>query len=240
MQYLEGLHPVRVSDILMSVSPSFRTMILQLGDNGRPVALSIMVKLINDLLDFFNIGKTMDQGQVTSTVNLLLDDYSQLKPDDFMLCFNRAKKGTYGKVYDRIDGQIIFEWVEKYIQERDSEIEGLRQSENNRLKKESALPLVCEKANTEGDAVPMPDWFVIPSKKPAYDASRPVERKEDPVQQMFNGFMSQFDRIHKNRPHPLKGGRFIRRYGRVMNIEDYIAYKDLQVRKVRAYLSKKQ
>lgn len=222
----------------MSVSPSFRTMITQLGENGRPVALAILVKLINDLLDFFNIGKTMDDGQVISTVNLLLDDYSQLKPDDFMLCFNRAKKGAYGKVYDRIDGQIIFEWVEKYLLERDSEIEGLRQSENNRLKKESALPLVCEMGNSEGDAVPMPDWFVVPAKKPAYDVSKPLERKIDPVQKMFNGFMAQFDRIHKNSPHPLKGGRFIRRYGRVMNIEDYLAYKELQLRRVTERFSK--
>lgn len=77
-----------------------------------------MVKILNDLLDFFSIGKTIGAIQVAATADLIIEEYYFLKPDDFKLCFNRAKKGYYGKVYDRIDGQVIFEWLNRYTNDR--------------------------------------------------------------------------------------------------------------------------
>ena len=73
-----------------------------------------MVKVLNDLVDFFNVGKSIGAVQVAQTVDLIIDEYYFFKPDDFKLCFNRAKKGLYGKVYDRIDGAVILEWLGRY------------------------------------------------------------------------------------------------------------------------------
>lgn len=56
--------------------------------------------------------------QVAGAADLIIDEFYFLKPDDFKLCFNRAKKGYYGKVYDRIDGQVIFEWLNQYTNDR--------------------------------------------------------------------------------------------------------------------------
>lgn len=56
--------------------------------------------------------------QVASTADLIIEEYYFLKPDDFKLCFTRAKKGYYGKVFDRIDGQVIFEWLNQYTNDR--------------------------------------------------------------------------------------------------------------------------
>lgn len=77
-----------------------------------------MVKIINDLVDFFNVGKTMGAIQVAQTADLVIEEYYFFKPDDFKLCFTRVKKGLYGKIYDRIDGQMILEWLHQYKQER--------------------------------------------------------------------------------------------------------------------------
>jgi len=79
---------------------------------------AFMVKVLNDLLDFFNVGKTMGAVQVASTADLIIEEFYFLKPDDFKLCFTRAKKGYYGKVFDRIDGQVIFEWLNQYTNDR--------------------------------------------------------------------------------------------------------------------------
>ena len=79
-----------------------------------------MVKVLNDLVDFFNVGKSIGAVQVAQTVDLIIDEYYFFKPDDFKLCFNRAKKGLYGKVYDRIDGAVILEWLGRYEKERGS------------------------------------------------------------------------------------------------------------------------
>ncbi|MDR2970097.1 MAG: hypothetical protein LBV32_10925 [Tannerellaceae bacterium] len=79
---------------------------------------AFIVKVLNDLIDFFNVGKTMGAYQVAQTADLIIDEYSLLKPDDLKLCFNNAKAGKYGKVYDRIDGQVIMEWLRVYRTER--------------------------------------------------------------------------------------------------------------------------
>lgn len=75
-------------------------------------------KMIIDVAMFFNVGKMINEVQVASVANLIIEEYYFLKPDDFKLCFNRAKKGKYGKVYDRIDGQVIFDWLNTYVEER--------------------------------------------------------------------------------------------------------------------------
>lgn len=80
-------------------------------------------KMIIDTLLFFNVGKMMTDVQVGATANLIIEEFYYLKPDDFKLCFTRAKKGVYGKVYDRLDGQVIFEWLNTYAKERMSSAE---------------------------------------------------------------------------------------------------------------------
>lgn len=79
---------------------------------------AFMVNVLNDVVGFFSIGKTMGAVQIASTADLIIEEFYFLKPDDFKLCFNRAKKGSYGKVYDRIDGQVIFEWLNTYTNDR--------------------------------------------------------------------------------------------------------------------------
>ena len=45
----------------------------------------------------------MSAVQVAQTADLVIEEFYYLKPDDFKLCFTQAKKGIYGKLYDRID-----------------------------------------------------------------------------------------------------------------------------------------
>lgn len=76
---------------------------------------AILTLFIIDAIKFFNVGKSMSDEQVAQTIILIQDDYWMLKPEDFKLCFDNAKKGKYGKVYDRIDGQVILEWLHNYL-----------------------------------------------------------------------------------------------------------------------------
>lgn len=70
---------------------------------------------------FFNVGKTMNEQQLVQTVELILQEYWWMRPAEFKYAFNKAKLGRYGngKLYDRIDGAILFEWLNEYTQERD-------------------------------------------------------------------------------------------------------------------------
>lgn len=227
--------PNTAIDIIKSETPSFALIRKELGQtDGTMLARAIMVLIINDLLDLLNITNTMHDHQVARTADMILEEYPNLRADDFKLCFKRGLKGRYGKVFNRFDVQIFFEWINAYLLEKEQEIEDYRQNENMRFKKDSDFEI------GEGDqAVPMPDNIKeLIKKKPAISIT--IKREDDPVQKVFNGFMRQFDVIHKLRPYKKVGGRFIQRYGKIINIEEYIAYKHLQIGLVDEYLAKRE
>ena len=117
MPYYKALHPKTVNDVFQSPSCSIAVMNKNFGEMK---LRAFMVNIIIDLVMLFNVGKTMKDTQAAQTADLIIEEFYFFKPDDFKLCFNRAKKGLYGKVYDRIDGAVILEWLGRYEQERGS------------------------------------------------------------------------------------------------------------------------
>ena len=61
----------------------------------------------------------MDDLQIAITCDLIIDAFPHFKLEDLTLCFRKAMLLEYGKLYDRIDGAIIIEWLVKYSSERD-------------------------------------------------------------------------------------------------------------------------
>jgi len=59
-----------------------------------------------------------------------MTEFYWLKPEDFKLCFNNAKTGKYGQLYNRLDGSVIFEWLNNYQNER-AEFFALQRSKEN-------------------------------------------------------------------------------------------------------------
>lgn len=87
---------------------------------NKPKAQAILLLMIDDLEKFLNISVRLSESQQFQTVDLILNDvnFKNLKPDDFKVCFDNAKKGYYGKSYNRIDGMIVCEWLSIYCSER--------------------------------------------------------------------------------------------------------------------------
>lgn len=79
---------------------------------------AMLTLIIGDMLDFLSIGKTMGAGQIAQTVMMIEQEYFYLTVEDFKVCFDAAKRGDYGQLYDRIDGQIILTWLSIYVGER--------------------------------------------------------------------------------------------------------------------------
>ena len=105
-----------VNQAIASTSPVIGILV---GFN-KTSAKAILVLLISDVIKFLNVGQTMGETQLVQTVDLILGDlnFKNLKPDDFKVCFDNAKKGYYGKSYNRIDGMVICEWLSIYCSER--------------------------------------------------------------------------------------------------------------------------
>lgn len=109
-------------------------------DKGEAVTRSILVLLVNDTLDFFNVPETMNAKQVAITVDLIIDTYPYMQVDDIALCFRNAMKGNYGRIYNRIDGQIILGWLREYNKERCTAADELGYNEHLAHKSRDSLP----------------------------------------------------------------------------------------------------
>lgn len=73
---------------------------------------------IVNLRMFFNVGKAMTDEQTYMTAELIVDTFYNLNIADVNLIFKNAKLGKYGKIYDRLDGNIILEMFQRYFDER--------------------------------------------------------------------------------------------------------------------------
>lgn len=120
----------------------------------------------------------MNDYQVAQTVTLILQDENMrsLKPDDFKLCFNRMKKGHYGKSYDRIDGQIIFECLNSYLDERVAEAEQMS-FKAHELVKEGLMA----KPDPEGQKMVLKILKEAVSQAPKVEADKQEVKKEKKV-----------------------------------------------------------
>lgn len=68
----------------------------------------------------------MNDYQVSSLVNAILDKYYYFRIEDVCLCFKRARENSsYGGFYGRIDGSVIMAWFATYDRERDEVIHSL-------------------------------------------------------------------------------------------------------------------
>ena len=109
---------LQVRTIQEALNPNSKQLSKIKLDNGENAAKLILIEAITDVVMFFNVGKTMNEQQLIQTVDLILQNYWYLRISEFKYLFNKAKIGAYGKLYDRIDGSIIFEWIDKYLEER--------------------------------------------------------------------------------------------------------------------------
>lgn len=189
------------------------------NERGEGYVKALLTLLIIDTVDFLNIGKTMNNNQVMQTVELILEDYWHYKVDHFVLVFNKAKKGYFGKQYDRIDGQVIFSWLEQFDREFSSDVESVRSNENKRLQKKLQAPI------GEESLTRMPDWFADSIKK--MNEPKPLEQKQIALtddQILINGFIQEFNKIHLEGEHQ-EGKRFIKFKGKMVDVTEYIELK---------------
>lgn len=103
------------ADVFKESTPSMGVVKRTYGDK---FTLAYLATWILDLTAFVNIGKNMNEAQVRQTATMIADEYVHLTIADLALVFKRAKLGYYGQIYDRLDGQIILGWFQKYHNER--------------------------------------------------------------------------------------------------------------------------
>jgi hypothetical protein len=138
IRFLQRLAVRSEADAITSELPALAQIRRQLGDDGQVAVQAILTKLVQDLVSFFNVGKTMNDHQCAETVRLVLAEYYYLNLADLKLCFDRLKAGKYGKSYDRIDGQIILMALGEYARGRLEAAEILSQEQHRQRHQDEA------------------------------------------------------------------------------------------------------
>ena len=69
----------------------------------------LIIILIEDLVNFFNVQRPMNEDQITDLAFDLMNAMRYHRFEEIVAFFEGIKKGKYGKVYERLDASIIWE-----------------------------------------------------------------------------------------------------------------------------------
>lgn len=116
---------------------------------GENSVILMLAAWISNLQKFLNVSAKMDGAQIHETCQMILDDFWALNSADVNLVMSRAKRGFYGQLFGRIDGQIIYQWFAEYFEERceacanrEVHVAGLHGSVINRLSDETKAKIL--------------------------------------------------------------------------------------------------
>ena len=118
------------SNVLSSDSKPLAALKLEYGIGMVEAGL---MKILVENIRFFALGKSMNDLQVLETAKLIAGEYYYFKLEDFKLFFTKFKRGEYGNLYDRLDGQVIMIALNKYREERLAEAERLNHEKHKEI-----------------------------------------------------------------------------------------------------------
>ena len=110
-----------INTTIAAIDSGFPSLALLKRNIGEDSVQAYIEMWIINLLCFVNIGKSMSDTQVFETSSFIIYEYSSMNISDVNLVFKMGKMGKFGKIYDRIDGQIIISWFEEYFKSRCSD-----------------------------------------------------------------------------------------------------------------------
>lgn len=208
IEYYNNLPAVSVKEILTNSHPPIGAIKLNVK-NGTELVKALLVKEIESLCSFFNVT-SMNVQQRVETINLACEKLNHWKLDDFKMCFKNAKTGQYGKIFNRLDGGVIFEWFRAYDAERMAQSESLNKAD---------MPT---KPNQEGQKK------VIEILSEFVDKEKPYNKKVGRVKTEYDVVcreaLTEFDRIYKAGKET-NGKRYIKVNGKMLDQVEFMDYK---------------
>jgi len=199
---------MQVKTIEQAIDFSYPQLSKLKKEAGEVVVKTVLIEALTDLVMFFNVGKTMTPPQIMQTVELILQQYWYLRLSEFKYCFNKAKFGAYGKLYDRIDGAVIFEWIDMYLSERKDAIIEAHINKNNEFKNDTSI---LEALTDKGIS------FNHIEKSPANKIISEKSDREKVIQDAFK----EFDKLHLTNEVSSNGVRLINFEGNIYSMVEF-------------------
>lgn len=210
---------MKITDAIASNTPALG-ILTKVINNGDIFVKALITTALVDLVKSLNVGKSMNVPQIAETAELILIDFNALKIEDIRVCFTNGKKGHYGQLFDRLDGQIIMMWLSQYSTDRTNEF--LRIKDFN--EKQDILNI----KKRDEILFTKPVLEALKNSIKNVDASKKIEkpfREKSAYEKLIQRFMTQFDKIWYKKDYEANGARFIFRYGKPITQVEYIEYK---------------
>jgi hypothetical protein len=150
------------------IEKSVPLSVLKQAVGGRAVAVALDIQLTR-LVASLNLKWNLNDGQIKTIVEDLLDKYPGESLEDFILCFKKARQGEYGELI-RLDSPIIFTWMEKYLDEK------YRIIEDNLAKEKDDYYKTVIPENSDRDW--LSEWQKAVSQSDGVRTVRPMTPKE--------------------------------------------------------------
>jgi len=163
----------------------------------------VLVALMDECQQYFNLQQPMNAQQLMLTAELIMEEYYYLRIEELRVCFRMAMKGEFGPVYNRIDGQVFFEWIVKYMPKRQLITDRMKQEQqsNNNI---YDIFTHAQMAEAMQDVVTKIDakMLQVPAQEPTRDKPSQLEvalmREYDALPQWDNDMRF---RVYKNKPY---------------------------------------
>jgi len=155
MVYWNSISPRAVTDVFSAPNLSIVSIKKEIGE---PFIRALMVKWFNSFVEFYSVNGTMSALQIADTINLIMEEYPHFKQEDFKLFFNMAKKGMFGQIFGRMDGEVIMQWLEQYRVHRDTVAQNLS------IKEQEAFKTLARPTESSSNWITREQYLEIKSK----------------------------------------------------------------------------
>lgn len=123
-------------DQVMTLPSTERIPALAKTENGRYEVLVALTASLKSAFNNFNLKFAMNEDQIIELADQIIDQSYEdnLAIEDVLLFLQGLLTSNYGKVYDRMDIPLFFEFFEKYRQKRHDQLIILRDEQQTQAK----------------------------------------------------------------------------------------------------------
>lgn len=99
----------------MTVKKSFEGQTVRSLVNDEVNVFDILNNLLYITSKALNVKENINEFQAFDIINTLLEDYKDVKVQEFIYIFKQGKKGIYGPHYNKFDIETIIHWINGYF-----------------------------------------------------------------------------------------------------------------------------
>lgn len=193
----------------------------------------ILIQQLATLVGMINVGKNMTAPQIEMLAGMIAEDdvCKTFTPSEVMETLKEGIKGTWGKLYDRIDAALIFEWLNQYSKRRDEAIQNFRTAQSQEFKSDSKILISPEVKSETGNEViaNLKSMFKVEkeTKQP-----RELSEPEKIQREIVASIMDEFQRIFNEHPETseeISGERFIQWDGKMMSRDEFVELRFAEI-----------